>query len=56
MKSENYATTALYNQAKAERTRYYWDLKDNVHLYDDSGNEIGGEKGIQNTYFWQKWK
>lgn len=56
VKSENYATTALYNQAKAERTRYYWDLKDNVHLYDDSGNEIGGEKGIQNTYFWQKWK
>ena len=56
VKRENYATTALYNKAKAERTRYYWDLKDSVHLYDDSGNEIEGEKGIQNTYFWQKWK
>ena len=44
------------DQAKAERTRYYWDLKDSVHLYDDSGNEIGGSNGIQNTYFWQKWK
>ena len=28
VKSENYDTTALYNKAKAERTRYYWDLND----------------------------
>ena len=53
---KDYNGPVLYNKAQADRTRYYWDLEDSVHLYDDAGNEIGGNRGIQNTYFWQKWK
>lgn len=56
VEKKDYSDQVLYNKAQADRTRYYWDLEDSVHLYDDAGNEIGGNRGIQNTYFWQKWK
>ena len=46
---------ALYNKEKAKRTRYYWDLKDNIHLYDDNGKELENQSPVYNIYFWQKW-
>ena len=38
---------------KTRITRFYWDLKDKTHLYDDNGN--GTKKEVENTYFWKKW-
>lgn len=46
----------LYNKEKANRTRYYWDLKDDIHLYDDNGKELEGRSPVGNIYFWQKWQ
>lgn len=38
---------------KTRITRFYWDLKDKTHLYDDNGN--GTKEEVENTYFWKKW-
>lgn len=38
---------------KTRITRFYWDLKDQTHLYDDNGNDTKEE--VENTYFWKKW-
>ena len=38
---------------KTRITRFYWDLKDKTHLYDDNGN--GTKEEVENTYFGKKW-
>lgn len=37
---------------KAKRTRFYWNLSNDTHLFDSNGKEIGE---ISNTFFWKKW-
>ena len=37
---------------KAQRTRFYWNLSNDTHLFDSNKNEIGE---ISNTFFWKKW-
>lgn len=57
IKKEQYGNNeVLYNKEKANRTRYYWDLKDDIHLYDDNGKELEGRSPVGNIYFWQKWQ
>lgn len=56
VKAADYDNNVLYNKEKANRTRYYWDLKDNIHLYDDNGKELEGKSPVDNIYFWQKWQ
>lgn len=37
---------------KAQRTRFYWNLSNDTHLFDSNGKEIGE---TSNTFFWKKW-
>ena len=38
---------------KAKITRFYWNLNNKTHLFDDNGKETAE---VLNSYFWKKWK
>lgn len=40
---------------KSQYTRYYWDLDQELTLYDNSGQELNNKQKVKNTYFWKKW-
>lgn len=40
---------------KSRYTRYYWDLDQELTLYDNSGQELNNKQKVKNTYFWKKW-
>lgn len=40
-------------EKKAKITRFYWNLNNKTHLFDDNGKETAE---VLNSYFWKKWK
>lgn len=40
-------------EKKANITRFYWNLNNKTHLFDDNGKETAE---VLNSYFWKKWK